>query len=486
MTAQGAEGVAAIATYALVELGTLKLGIDTRCVVQALPRPTNMTPLHRTQGALDGVFSLRGQVVPVVNLQKWLSPAAVVDTPAQVLVLRSGDKVIGLAVDAVRGLLKVTAAEVQRVHHDDEPHEFFHSVVMAEDKTTLISLLDPERLMAQAQAWSHGGSGNEAPHLTQATAHTADGNGTDRDMTPIYVVVRLGSALLAFTADVVGEILAMPQIQKVFGSGMQFLGMTSWRGRDVPVADMRPTLGLPAAANAASPWLLVLGVQGRCMGLPVDDIRVVRPFPLKNVQPPTATDNSQADLYLGTVVDEHGDRIFLLDGAALIHHSSVSAMRLNTASNAPAVAQDRSACAHVVFRAGLSWAAPMDLMLAITHYPASLHRTQHECPYMLGSFEWRGQALPLLDLRQAKAQTATEPDADTRVIVIQVAGRLAGLVVEEVNALIPAHTGTHTRFSMGQATQIHMVTLGHGDAQKSYQVLDFTALSFFNRDQSLQ
>ena len=479
MTAQ-AEDATKLVTYALVEVGPLKLGVDTRCVMQAIPRPSHMTPMPRVQGALDGVFSLRGQVVPVVNLQKWRRPGAATHDPAQVLVLRSGNKVIGLAVDAVRGLLKASPAEVQQVHHDDDPNEFFHSVALAEDKTTLVNLLDPERLMTQVQAWSQDVAGSELASWADATVQTAQD--PEQNLTEIYAVVRLGGSLLGFSTQVVGEILALPRLQSMFGSASPFMGMVTWRGRDVPVSDIRQALGLPAGSNAAAPWLLVLSVEGRCMGLPVDDIQVVRAFSASDVQPTTAV-GAQASLFRGTVLGETGERIFLLDGAALMNNNALSAIsqRAVTTNRTPQIDNDRSS-AHVVFRAGVAWAAPMTQMLAITPFPDTFHRTRHENSYLLGTFEWRGQALPLLDLRQIEGQSATPLDANTRIIVIQVGRQLAGLMVEEVMALIPAHVGTHARFSMGRDTLVHIVTLGDGEAQKSYQVMDFTALAFFRAE----
>lgn len=481
MTAQATAEAAASVTYALVEVGQLKLGVDTRCVVQAIPRPAHMTSVHRVQGALDGVFSLRGQVVPVVNLQRWRVPDAVASTPAQVLVLRSGDKVIGLAVDAVRGLLKVPTAEVHRVHHDDDASEFFHSVAMAEDKTTLVSLLDPERLMAQVRAWSSSVPGDESGPRAGTAATAMNGADPLQNMTGSYAVVRVGASLVGFLAGVVGEILAMPRLQTLFGRESRFMGMASWRGRDVPVTDIRQTVGLPEGAASESPWLMVLMSEGRCIGMPVDEIKEVRAFPVNAVQPGTTDAGAQANFYQGTVVNETGERIFLLDGTALINNCSLSALsqRDTVSGRTQQGGRDRSG-AHVVFRAGQAWAAPMAPMVAIAPFPASFHRSQHDCPYFLGTFEWRGQALALLDLRQAHGQAATSLNASTRVIVIQVEAQLAGLVVEEVMALIPAHVGEHARFSMGRDVTVQMVTVGEGEAQKSYQVMDFAALTFFN------
>ena len=178
-----------------------------------------------------------------------------------------------------------------------------------------------------------------------------------------------------------------------------------------------------------------------------------------------------------------GERIFLLDGTALIHDCALSVMSQRQVETARAhdLDSDRSN-SHVVFRAGVAWAAPMTQTLAVTAFPASFHRSQQACPYFLGTFEWRGQALALLDLRLAQGHTATQLDASARIIVIQVEGALAGRVVEEVTALIPAHVDVQARFSMGRDTPVHMLTVGQGESQKSQTVMDFTTLAFFKAE----
>ena len=72
MATQDIAGAAESGTYARVEIGTLHLAVNTRHVVQAIPRPAQLTLLPRGKGALAGVFSHRGQVVPLVSLDRWL------------------------------------------------------------------------------------------------------------------------------------------------------------------------------------------------------------------------------------------------------------------------------------------------------------------------------------------------------------------------------------------------------------------------------
>jgi hypothetical protein len=52
-------------------------------------------------------------------------------------------------VDAIRSLVRLPRSCVRKVHHDDAQYGFFHSVATLDDGESLISLVDPLRLMAQ-------------------------------------------------------------------------------------------------------------------------------------------------------------------------------------------------------------------------------------------------------------------------------------------------------------------------------------------------
>ena len=492
MATQDIAGAAESGTYAMIEVGTLRLAVNTRHVVQAIPRPAHLTLLPRGKGALAGVFSHRGQVVPLVSLDRWLHSADGADSDgAQVLILRDGDKVMGLAVDAVRGLVRLTPADIHRVHHDDDPDEFFHSVALTGDGAQPLSLLDPARLATRAQAWAATvapASVAGSDLLPDAGSTTSDGQPMDQ----VFAVMRLDKSLVGFAARHVGEVLPMPKVQRIVGSGTDFLGMTVWRGRDVPIMSIGAQLGLPVQAPGT--LLVVLCDGDRCVGIAASEVAAVRTFRASDIQTNVAVADSQAPLHAGTAVQQNGERIFLLHADALIHASPLSALSQTqgqtrrTLQGADATgdpdSMSHSDGAYVVFRARRELAAPLGLMQEITRFPAEFRAAAAPVNGLLGTCEWRGQTLALLDPAAGDSQTATAPNERTRVIVVRVNGQTAGLVADEVLALLPAQTGEHKRFSIARDTTVHMITVGQGEAQKSYRVLDLGALPYFRRLQA--
>ena len=477
------------AIFALVALGNLRMGVSTEHVVQAIPWPDTLAPLPRGNKALLGVFSHRGQVVPLVQLQKWIDPAADISSETQeVLILRAEGKVLGLAVDGVRGLVHAALADVHQVHHDGTPDEFFRSVVREEDKTSLLSLLDVPRLMLQVQTWAESMLLDTAGAMVGPLCGVGGSTATP-DATTSFAVVGTDQTLLGFDAAHVGEILPMPKVHTALASDSLFLGMARWRGRDVPVMDIKQAIGMSTLNAASAPWLLVLSAQGRCIGVPVDTVELVRAIPAANIQPVATIAPAFSNLYLGTVHLDDKQRLFLLDTPALMASFSLSALSLQPegGSSDGALRRENDATtssAHVVFRAGQTWAAPLNAALQeICQLPAAFQPVPRDMDHTVGQLEWRSQAIPLLDLRWANHQVRTHIDAETRVMVVRVHGHTVGLVVEELVALIPAHVGTHTRFSMVGHAALHMITVGPTSAQTSYGVMHIPSLTYFTDPQ---
>lgn len=471
--------------YALVQTGPLQIGIAAGHVVQAVAWPAALTVLPRGRGALEGVFSHGGQVIPLLSMERWLDGAAPQAPQAarQVLILRSGAKVMGLAVDAVMGLLHASASQVHRVHHDEDAQELFHSVLERDAGTGLVSLLDPERLAARVQAWCEGLPGGTADGGSEADAGEA---GAGRVLREVFLIARVGQGLLGFAAREIGEIVPMPLLQKPWGAGTHLGGMARWRGIPVPVVDTAAASGLPASAAEGAAWLLVMSSQGRHAAVPADQLMAVQSFALDDLQAPEAVDTSEGSeggLSRGSLL-HGGERVRIIDSARFLDRFALDGLADAAGGRPEDVVRPGSAGAGsamlLVFRSLQSWAGAMDPMQQITLFPQQVNWSDDVGRGVLGSFEWRGQSVSLVDLRLLHGQAATVVDAATRVIVLRVGQRLAGLVVEDVVALLPAHSCVHTRFATPTGGAVRMVTTGSGTAQTSYQVMDFNTLDCFS------
>lgn len=109
--------------------------------VQELCHIEKVSPVAGAPAIIAGAIDLRSRQVPVVNLREILAPkAAENDRLSDVIVLRSGDRVSGLAVDCVIDVISLLPGQVGAVSAGD-------TVCLAVVGKRSIVLLDAEKLM---------------------------------------------------------------------------------------------------------------------------------------------------------------------------------------------------------------------------------------------------------------------------------------------------------------------------------------------------
>ncbi|CAN5907432.1 chemotaxis protein CheW [soil metagenome] len=86
------------------------------------------------------------------------------------------------------------------------------------------------------------------------------------------LLVRLAGAQIGFSASSIREVLRSVTIAPLLGTPRIIEGAVNFRGRIVPVVNVRARLSLPALANAPDQFLVILEVRERLIAVRVDDV----------------------------------------------------------------------------------------------------------------------------------------------------------------------------------------------------------------------
>jgi chemotaxis signal transduction protein len=138
----------------------------------------------------------------------------------------------------------------------------------------------------------------------------------DSTITSDAIVVRLGTGRFAVDLASVAEVGRAPAITRVPGLPVWLSGVANWRGRILPVLDLRPLLGAEATELDAQGRLLVLTGGGIAVGMVVDavdgttELTDVAAFP-------AASATNGANLMSGQVPREDGP-LAVLDVASVL------------------------------------------------------------------------------------------------------------------------------------------------------------------------
>ena len=433
MTQPNAPG--ALRRMAVITIGSVTVAIDVACVVQALPLPPVLAPLPRRRGALAGVVECDGVAVPVADLARWVETGSSSGDGAagRIVVLRDGERTIGLLADAIAGFVDVPPEAVARLHHDDDPDEVFQACVRVPGLDTIASILEVGRLVALASAW----------HDAPATAATPPVAALLAATTTLCAVLQAGATLLALPAVRLAAVVAAAALPAVERIGMGS-GFCRWGERHVPVVDV-------VAPAGTRPLLAIVQHDGALLAIPVDAALDMRPLP------------APAPGALATVYDEAGQAIEFIDVAGLFARHPETGLSVRPAAATALVGgRAANADAQLIFDAGGTMATPIAAVEEVLPFIGP----DDVAP---ASMPWRGGTIAVVDLRQVRGGGA--------VLVLRRGAEHVACVVERVRSLVPPGGGqVYAMAGPGQGGAARFITVAVDGGTASYRIVDPAAL----------
>jgi len=120
--------------------------------VQEVLKVTEITPVPGAPEYVLGIINLRGNVVTVVNTRmRFDLPSTEVDDSSRIIIIESGEKVIGLMVDSVAEVVYLRVSEIESTPQigSEEGAKYIQGVHSR--KEGLLILVDVNRLLTNEE-----------------------------------------------------------------------------------------------------------------------------------------------------------------------------------------------------------------------------------------------------------------------------------------------------------------------------------------------
>jgi purine-binding chemotaxis protein CheW len=133
------------------QLGAELFGVEIAHVHEII-RMQTVTRVPRAPSFVEGVINLRGKVIPVVDLRRRFGlPAAEHTRTSRIVVVDLSDQVVGIVVDGVSEVLRVSASVVEPPSPvvTGVDSEYVQGIAKLPDR--LVIMLDLDRVLARAE-----------------------------------------------------------------------------------------------------------------------------------------------------------------------------------------------------------------------------------------------------------------------------------------------------------------------------------------------
>jgi purine-binding chemotaxis protein CheW len=285
--------------------------VPVSAVREIVRRETKIARMPHADGHMLGVITLRGRLLPLVELRTLLGLAHADrrdDSASRIIVLSFGGLEVGLLVDRAREILRVPSDQIDPVpvlfRQDSGEIE---AICRLDQGRRLISILDPDRLFR-----------SEAVRRTLITQEKgmADSPAVMQSSSETFVIFRLGNVEYGLPSSCVEQVVAVPERLTAIPKAPGFIeGVINHRGTVLPVIDQRRRFAMTGTAR--SRHIIVAALGAARAGLMVDAVTGVLKIPIEAVEP--APDLSLEQMALISRVANLGERmILLLDPAHLL------------------------------------------------------------------------------------------------------------------------------------------------------------------------
>ena len=256
---------------------------DVQEIVQV---PETIIRVPRSESHVLGVMTLRSRLLPLVNLRSMFAlPERNLDEKSRIVVLRLGGLSVGVAVDAVSEVLRVSKSGV-----DALPALLAREGNLAEI-TAICRLDDGKRLVSIVTArnlFDHSAI-KEALSAVKNTEVEEDQQSKDADDSldddEQVVIFRLGKEEFGAPIASVQEIVRVPEELIRVPQAPPFVeGVINLRGSVLPVIDLRLRLGLQQVERTDRQRIMVFLISDVRTGFIVDQVAEVLKIPKSAIE----------------------------------------------------------------------------------------------------------------------------------------------------------------------------------------------------------
>ena len=443
-TAMQQQVAAGIELFGSFLLAGEEFALPARCIREVVNFPDKITAIPLSPGFLEGVFTLRGTVIPVVNLARVFDPAAPACDRSQTIAIIDFEQVlVGILFQSTGEILRVRPEQRSTLQYKErDGHGVVAGTILLDDGARLLQVLDPAALISienvpQVLALRAASRAREQRHQALGARRQA-------------VSFRVGGATFAFEMGAIQEIIKVPELTSSVLNSALCLGRMNFRGSPVAVVDfgtlLRTTPAAAAAATAdgdsADQRVVIARIGESTIGFLVDSVDNIVSYFADEVLAIPLLSKARAGMFGGCLSrPDIGDIIFL-DHQGIFSQSEIVAMR-NGHDNlfkqeGGAVVEQRQQGrkagrkVYITFTLEQTFAVEIKQIREIIDYGGAISTPPGMPDFMRGMLNLRQQMISVIDLRRLYKMAPLDDMSNAKILIIERGDERYGLLVDGV------------------------------------------------------
>ncbi len=436
--------------YGSFALGGSEFALPVSVVQEVVNEPASYTNVPLSPDYLLGLFNLRGNIIPVVNLASIFklnsadssndkSGTSEFDT-RKVAILEFGSLCLGLLFDTTGEVFNSTDVETCMFQNTDKSiqDQVIAGVFKMEGGNRIVQLLDVQGMLQldRIPQNKHNGS----------ISASARRRGKRRQC----ISFEVGDSCCALDIGAIKEIVNIGHIENTVLAGSLCLGAIDLRGNTVPIVNFSLLLGYNDAAThdiheSDSHRIIIMKVGDNLFGLLVSQINNIVSYFDDELTAFPVLGNQRTAMFKGYVsgTNENMSTIVLEQSEIFsneeIHaitkgHSALFKDAADPSFTAKQGSLNRKTL--ITFSLDNLYGLEIGEVKEVVDYPAELIKTPSMSKYIRGMVNLRGELIAIIDTRCLYGLDEFADHQSTKVLVFEVENTKYGLMVDTVDSIV--------------------------------------------------
>ncbi|MFG1486302.1 chemotaxis protein CheW [Halobacteriovorax sp. HFRX-2_2] len=432
--------------YASFSLSGNEFVLDINSVQEVVNYPNSLFSMPLAPNYLDGIFNLRGMIIPILCLSKLLNLSEdeeVNKSSSKVAIVNVDGISIGVSFDSTGEILRVEDSEVSLfdISDSEDSAQVVKGAIKRDEGRKIYQILEPSLII-------------KIRNLARLGSYDSFRQGVDsrlkiQSQHKKCISFQVSGTPLAMEITSINEIINMQNIEHSAFASKLCLGLVNLRGTTIPVLSFSRILGLQTESNQLKDQkILIIKIDNEFFGLVVDSLNAITFYDDDGVMPVPVFSSKRSSMFLGGIETSDNGMTFLIDHKEILNNGEIKEITRSHAEIYQASHEEEAKNkvemrleSFVTFDFGYHFGLAVGEVREIIERPNDILKTPGAPSHVIGVYNLRDQLITIIDARRMygiKEEAEEKPSTVKKVIILEAdeRGENYALLVDDIDSIV--------------------------------------------------
>ncbi len=420
-------------------VGEMEIALNVKLVQEVVNFPESLTKMPLPTPFLEGIFNLRGAIIPIVNLKELLSlgNSHITGSEKVAIVECSGAK-IGLVFDSTSEILRVSSSDIINSREEQEQNQYMSGCIKVKEDSRILHVLNVDSLVNISNL-------SDIITKQKISSGVLTHKEFQRNMKKC-IAFAIGSLNLSFEITGINEVIKVTELKESHIQCDLCLGIVELRGLVIPIIDINYFLEGEGYIHGEieDQKIILLKNEEISIGLLVDSVENIQSYSTNDLMPIPILREKYKDIFIGCIASEDKENVILIDHNMILNDDEIIEISKGHDLIYNKDFKDENFerkkvinQSFISFKLGDMYGFEIGDIREIINYSTGIVPSPGSSSYVKGMLNLRGDAVTIVDTRLLYSMEDIELDPEkAKILILEANSKLVGLIVDSLESIV--------------------------------------------------